>query len=206
MNRYILLSFLFMGWTFYELSDGADFEPLSAKQVAITEPIDEPKVQTERSVAEFTAPEPVAKAEPVVLPEASAQLDRVAEPEPSNVAAELVVAEIDTETPAPTGIVISADWSTDLESQTVGTDTVFSLASLGQLSETMTEDPIWGIRTVKGTEVNVRSGPGTTHSVVSRLIGGTEVQVLNDPGEGWVKMRHLESETVGWMSASLLTP
>jgi hypothetical protein len=206
MNRYILLSFLFMGWTFYQLSGGADFEPPSAKQVAIAEPIDEPKVQTEPSVAELTAPEPVAKPEPVVLPEASAQLDRVAEPEPSNVAPELVVAEIDTETPAPTGIVISADWSTDLESQTVGTDTVFSLASLGQLSETVTEDPIWGIRTVKGTEVNVRSGPGTTHSVVSRLIGGTEVQVLNDPGEGWVKMRHLESETVGWMSASLLTP
>ncbi len=121
MNRYILLSFLFMGWTFYELSGGADFEPPSAKQVAITEPIDEPKVQTERSVAEFTAPEPVAKPEPVVLPEASAQLDRVAEPEPSNVAAGLVVAEIDTEIPAPTGIVISADWSTDLESQTVTT-------------------------------------------------------------------------------------
>jgi hypothetical protein len=206
MNRYILLSFLFMGWTFYQLSGGADFEPPRAKQVAITEPIDEPKVQTELRVAELTAPEPEAKPEPVVLPEASAQLDRVAEPEPSIVAAELVATEIDTETPAPTGIVISADWSTDLESQTVGTDTVFSLASLGQLSETVTEDPIWGIRIVKGTEVNVRSGPGTTHSVVSRLIGGTEVQVLNDPGEGWVKMRHVESETTGWLAASLLTP
>lgn len=206
MNRYILLSFLFMGWTFYVLSGGADFEPPSAKQVATTEPIAEPQIQTEPNVAEFTAPEPVAKPEPIVLLEAAAQLDRVGEPKPTNMAAAMVVAAIDTEIPAPTGIVISADWSTGLESQTVGTDTVFSLASLGQLPEVVTEDPFWGTRTVKGTEVNVRSGPGTTHSVVSRLIGGTEVQVLNDPGEGWVKMRHVESETTGWMAASLLTP
>ena len=105
---------------------------------------------------------------------------------------------------------MSSGWLTDLQDQSVSTDTVFSLASLAQVPEVApiaaSQDAIWGTRTVKGSRVNVRSGPGTDHSIVSSLTGGTEVEVLNDPGTGWVEMRHTDSETVGWMSASLLTP
>jgi hypothetical protein len=214
MNRYILLSFLFMGWTFYELSGGADFEPPRATQVAMAEKVAESQIQTQRDVTELMTPEPVAepvaKPDPIALPEVSTKLSLVAEPVLTNAPEDLIVAAINAEIPVTTGIVMPSDWLTESQAQTVGTDTVFSLASLGQLPETVPEtvsqDPIWGTRTVKGSEVNVRSGPGTDRSVVSSLIGGTEVEVLNDPGEGWVKMRHTDSETAGWMAASRLSP
>jgi hypothetical protein len=210
VNRYILLSFLFMGWTFYELSGGADFEPPSATQVAMPEKVAESEIQTQRDVSELKTPEPLAKPDPVAPPEASTKLSLVAEPAPTNAPEDLIVAAINSKIPVTTGIVMSSDWLTDIQTQTVGTDTVFSLASLGQVPEmvpeTVSQDPIWDTRTVKGTEVNVRSGPGTDHSVVSSLISGTEVEVLNDPGEEWVKMRHTGSETVGWMAASRLSP
>jgi hypothetical protein len=210
VNRYILLSFLFMGWTFYELSGGADFEPPSATQVALPEKVAQSQIQTQRDVSDLKTLEPVAKPDPVAPPEASTKLSLVAEPAPTKAPEDLIVAAINSKIPVTTGIVMSSDWLTDIQTQTVGTDTVFSLASLGQLPETVPEtesqDPIWDTRTVKGSEVNVRSGPGTDHSVVSSLIGGTEVEVLNDPGEGWVKMRHTDSETAGWMAASRLSP
>ena len=38
MPRYILLSFLFMGWAFYELSGGANFRPPERVAVAEVKP------------------------------------------------------------------------------------------------------------------------------------------------------------------------
>lgn len=211
MNRYIFLSFLFMGWMFYELSGGADFESPSSKQAALSEPASIPKVETEYEVAELMT----AKPEPAVRLETPTKLDRAAGPILASATEELIVDAGATEIPATTetvtsGIVMSSGWLTDLQDQTVSTDTVFSLASLAPLPEvtptTASQDAIWGTRIVKGSRVNVRSGPGTDHSVVSSLTGGMEVQVLNDPGTGWIEMRHTDSETVGWMAASLLTP
>ena len=61
------------------------------------------------------------------------------------------------------------------------------------------------IRTVTGTRVNMRAGPGTQHEIVSRLTLGDEVVVLSDPGTGWLRLRPLASDQVGWISASLIT-
>ncbi|SMX46685.1 SH3 domain-containing protein [Maliponia aquimaris] len=59
-------------------------------------------------------------------------------------------------------------------------------------------------RTVTGTRVNLRDGPATSFDVVTQLFEGDEVEVLEDSGDGWVRLRTLNGEQVGWMSDDFL--
>lgn len=61
------------------------------------------------------------------------------------------------------------------------------------------------VRSVTGSRVNVRGGPGTGFSVVNSLSRGAQVEVLEDPGDGWVMMRPVNGGPVGWMADFLLT-
>ena len=61
------------------------------------------------------------------------------------------------------------------------------------------------IRTISGNNVNMRMGPGTRYNVVAKLRRETEVQVLQNPGNGWLKLRVVESGRVGWMAEFLVT-
>ncbi|MEM9309540.1 MAG: SH3 domain-containing protein [Pseudomonadota bacterium] len=61
------------------------------------------------------------------------------------------------------------------------------------------------IRRIKGTRVNMRSGPGTDYDVVDQLLQNTQVEVLTDTGTGWVELRTLEGGTTGWVASFLLT-
>lgn len=61
------------------------------------------------------------------------------------------------------------------------------------------------IRSVSGTRVNVRGGPGTEYAVVASLIQGDQVEVIDDTGEGWVLLRLPDGESVGWVADFLLT-
>lgn len=60
-------------------------------------------------------------------------------------------------------------------------------------------------RAVSGSRVNLRGGPGTSFDVITQLRRGNEVEVLVDDGDGWVKLRALDGNHVGWMSDSFLT-
>jgi len=57
---------------------------------------------------------------------------------------------------------------------------------------------------VNATRVNLRNGPGTDHNVVGKLDRDTEVALLNATNGSWVKLRVIETNWVGWISASLL--
>lgn len=65
--------------------------------------------------------------------------------------------------------------------------------------------PTRDIRAVNGDLVNMRNGPGTNFSVLARLNRDTRVEVLADPGDGWVKLRPLNGGPAGWMADYLLT-
>ena len=67
------------------------------------------------------------------------------------------------------------------------------------------EEPQVDLRSVTGNRVNMRTGPGTTYSVVAKLDRGTQVHVLADPGNGWVKLRPADGGPIGWMTASLVS-
>ena len=59
-------------------------------------------------------------------------------------------------------------------------------------------------RSIAGGGVNLRRGPGTSFAVISQLVRGDEVEVLSDPGAGWVKLRALKGNHVGWMAGNFL--
>ena len=61
------------------------------------------------------------------------------------------------------------------------------------------------IRYVTGNVVNMRGGPGTSFDKVSSLTGGTEVAVIEEPGNGWVMLRVMETGQEGWMADWLLS-
>lgn len=52
--------------------------------------------------------------------------------------------------------------------------------------------------------LNLRSGPGTDHSIVARLYGGTEVDGVGQSGS-WRRIV-LPDGTTGWASGNFLTP
>ncbi|WP_323772279.1 SH3 domain-containing protein [Antarctobacter sp.] len=61
------------------------------------------------------------------------------------------------------------------------------------------------LRVVSASRVNLRGGPATSYDVVDKLDEGVEVEVLDDTGDGWVKLRVVDSDTLGWMSDDFLT-
>jgi len=67
------------------------------------------------------------------------------------------------------------------------------------------EEPV-DIRSVKGSRVNMRNGPSTNYNVIVRLTRGTQVRILQEPGNGWVKLKVEDTGRIGWMAARLLTP
>ena len=53
--------------------------------------------------------------------------------------------------------------------------------------------------------VNMRQGPGQNFDIVAKLTSGEKVEILQDPGDGWVKLRVSKNGNEGWMADFLLT-
>lgn len=191
MKTFILLTFGFLGFAFYELSGGADFEPASAKFATAT-----PQKPAKEKVA--TAPaiktvEPVATAS-ITQVSQGADVTRVslnltdtgsvAEQTPPKPAAKV------TETVEQTQIILPSLIAT-----------TGSSISSGTVSASDGND----LRTVSGNRVNVRGGPSTDYGVVSKLSRGEEVRILEDNGDGWVRMQPVSGGESGWMADFLLT-
>jgi SH3-like domain-containing protein len=66
-----------------------------------------------------------------------------------------------------------------------------------------TADP--DLREVTGTRVNMRDGPGTIYPVVARLNIGSKVEVLSDSGTGWLRLRTVPGQQLGWIASSLIS-
>ena len=60
------------------------------------------------------------------------------------------------------------------------------------------------LRVVTGSSVRMRSGPGTSNDIITSLTRGTEVAVLEDGGNGWVRLQVIETGAEGWMAERLL--
>lgn len=217
MKKFILLSFGFLGWAFYEMSGGADFVPASALVAPVDQTVlavvsaDEPAtpVKTdEEPEEEITTSSFVDTDPPLTAP--SNEVTRVALnlttlqdvlQEETTVPAEETadIQQDDTGVPVNPGFsVSSANTPAIIPSLVVSADT--------PLAEPVTLASVSGdIRTVSGNRVNVRGGPGTDFGIVSRLVRGDAVEVLQDDGNGWVLMRPVDGDVEGWMADFLLT-
>jgi uncharacterized protein YraI len=61
------------------------------------------------------------------------------------------------------------------------------------------------LRTVAGSRVNMRAGPGTNFGVLDTLAQGTEAEVIEVDSNGWAQIRITSTDQVGWMAERLLT-
>ncbi|WP_299412956.1 SH3 domain-containing protein [uncultured Sulfitobacter sp.] len=191
MKTFILLTFGFLGFAFYEMSGGSDFEPASAR-LAAAEP-QEAVTASVQPVAETPAEEAVINTASITKIDSTPSVTRVALnlTNVTNAAAEAT----QPETIASTATVLdSAD-----------TPQIILPSLIATTSSSDGTEVNRDIRTVSGNRVNVRGGPSTNYGIVSRLTRGEEVQILEDNGEGWVRMRPVDGGESGWMADFLLT-
>lgn len=178
MGKIILITFAFMGFALYEISGGDAFVPIAEEKRAA---LAIEQAEKERMLA-------AAKAEKLKAEQEQAQA--------SVVLASAVV------TTAP-----KADIKTDemvaAVSAALDVDKAEEIAQ-GE-AEVIEDAPAADIREVTAARVNMRNGPGQKFNVVAKLTSGEKVEILQDPGDGWVKLRVAESGRVGWMADFLLT-
>lgn len=182
MSRFILLSFAFLGWGFYEISGGADFKPAPRQEVKITTPD-----------TIVTTVQPASK--------------------PNTPGGEtILVASNDPVVPVPT---VKRDL-TQLLSKPTPTPVVQSSLADPATPSALTEpkpapepiaapvEPPRDLREVRPSRVNMRGGPGTQFGVLAKVSRGQQVVVLREPGNGWAKLRVVETGRIGWIATSLL--
>lgn len=202
MWRFILVSFVFLGWSFYVLSGGADYRP-AANSIQARAILDNqrPRPRPLRvNVIELAQ-------DGMVAPETSVtrtitSLHDLGLTVGKRVAVTLVSAEaapaavttavIDVPTVKAAPVVVP---------KTPDLDAIPEQAEAAQARLSQSRD----IRQVASTKVNMRSGPGTHFGRVGQLTRGTDVIVLRDPGNGWIKLQVQKSGRIGWMADRLLT-
>jgi hypothetical protein len=204
MFRYILISFGFLGFAFYELSGGADFDPVATRMARLEAeaptPFDQPDTREEtRLAAAEVAPlnqldnETVTRVSLnlVSLQDALDQSGDAAQVPAQPVINAAAPADVPVNVPV---ITASADTPAIIPSLIAPQDTTAALT-----------EPETELRRVTGNRVNVRGGPSTSYAVVGKLSRGDAVEVLEDTGSGWVKMRAVDTGEIGWLADFLLT-
>lgn len=215
MNKFILVSFGFMAWAFYEMSGGSDFDSEAIKTARIE------ALEQERIAKGLPAQSPVAEPAPVVVAEAPKVFVDTDPPldsqdaEVTRVALNLTTLEsvIDTAATAPQSGFVSAQETVPQNASLVtsSADTPAIIPSLIAPNDTATLVPVGtnaapaDIRSVTGNRVNVRGGPGTDFGVVAKLVRGDEIRVLEDNGNGWVRFETVDGAKDGWLADFLLT-
>ena len=211
MKKFIVLTFGFLGWAFYEVSGGDEFEPAPVETAAVAP----------ESGEETTAP--AASGDQVVLAKATTTDTAATQSEPRSPAPRAArasfanqkpvmrkpdAAELDAVDPAVLAAFtapkeVAKDLADAADAKLNGDTTVADseLVDGGILAGQLQAD----LRTVTGNRVNMRNGPGTKYSIVARLTRGQEVEVLSNPGNGWLKLRVVENNRIGWMAEFLVT-
>jgi len=205
MTRVMLITFAVLGWAWFELSGGTDFVP-GENGVDLLAAAPEPRTVAPAKRTSHTLTQPEAPVAPVVA--------EVVTRDGTQDLAKVSVVALQT-TPAPTPIVPAASVTnvfaptpteTAIQEQLAALSTPTVLSDAVTVTETLTiERAQIDYRTVTGTRVNLRQGPSTNYDVVTQLLRGEEVEVLDATGDGWVKLRALDGSDIGWMSDSFLT-
>jgi uncharacterized protein YgiM (DUF1202 family) len=195
MKTFILLTFGFLGFAFDEMSGGSDFEPASARQAQAT-----PEATATDVATKAAAPQEASQTASIAKISNTPSVTRVAL-NLTNVsgAAEAATAEVATPAPQPATTAQILD-STE-------TPQIILPSLIATTDDASGNDAIFAsdIRSVSGNRVNVRGGPSTNYGVVGKLTRGAEVRILEDNGDGWVRMQPVDGGEAGWMADFLLT-
>lgn len=215
--RFVLVSFVFLFWAFYELSGGEDFVPRGVrppKPEPVAAVTDEPAAAPAGPVeaASLVAKPAIAPRKP--RPTAPAAIaDRgdsvqvpAAEPTAPRVRASLSdgLTLFPVTQPSDQVSFAAVDGSAVSLGEIAASSASVTPANLPARAATPTEPPR-DMREVSGTRVNLRDGPGTVYPVIARLRIGQKVEVLGESGTGWLRLRTEENGLNGWVAASLIS-
>ena len=205
--RFVILSCLFLAVAFYQLSGGADFDPKATLASRIDGPLPEPvEIDAE-------TPEEIARVSLELTSMQEILSQRARRRLPNAVQARQVlrptddtsdVAELEPDVIVPVNfseaaVIAPVKFGTAVDNEPVVTEAAAASTPLAiEVSNAI-------LRSVSGSRVNVRGGPGTDFNVVASLSRGDQVEVINDPGNGWVQMRPVSGGPTGWMADFLLT-
>ena len=179
MWKYLLLCFVMLGWAFFELSGGQDFEPVLATSVSeVAAPTDHVD-PIDRSFDR----EEVARAATNALRSIEFD-DHAVAAAPVNVVTDAALWKV------------SADTETSVIIENILDDVVPVVAATVPSDE--------NLYAVSVNRANMRNGPTTRNGVIAKLERGTAVQLLLGQSGSWVKLRIVETNRVGWISKKLL--
>lgn len=204
MTRVIIITFAMLGWSFYVMSGGPDFEPRGVRteqprQIAAQTDHD-PAPAVEQLVTRAT-PQPALPAIPVVeiVPDATQTSD--------DEETRALLAQIATGLNLDSSFVTDQDATLALASLEQGVTALQQVTpdAVSDASETaVLPEPEKDIREIAGTRVNMRDGPGTIYPIIGKGTIGQQVEVFAESGTGWLRLRVVETQQVGWISASLI--
>ena len=207
MKRFILLTFGFLGWAFYEMSGGADFKAPTAP-VTPTVPVAEIAAAEEKVPTVQIVEQREAKVAPVDTTPLGFE-DTAKTEDVSGTSASLTTVDKAVEAAlrplenAVTLVPVNPGTTTSSESTPAIIPSLITPNDTGSVA--VNDNAGADIRSVSGNRVNVRGGPGTDYGIVSRLVRGDAVEIITDNGDGWVQMRPIDGGPVGWMADFLLT-
>ncbi|HEY9040255.1 MAG TPA: SH3 domain-containing protein [Roseovarius sp.] len=226
MWRFILICFGFLGFAFYELSGGADYKPApNSLQIAMQ---NKPFFAPPREVAPTLndGGEQLAEADDPALPPIQKPNNPRIKAPAKSVSVGDDADRTQTTFAGLSGIGDSGTGGIEITLasaahnlaggeaigqrpiQTVGT---FNAESLVQdVNRLPIEQALVArqqpadIRSVAGSNANMRSGPGTGFDKLDQLSQGTQVEVLDRRG-AWVELRNMQTGQTGWMADWLIT-
>ncbi|MCM2562718.1 SH3 domain-containing protein [Lutimaribacter sp. EGI FJ00013] len=173
------MTFGFLGWSFYELSGGGDYAPRSGSLQAGGFSVFAPVAPAATiNPAPPSSGDEVARAafDPGELPRVNVSLPSIAAPDRTKPVFEKArVVSAATTPTAPAPEAVPAP------------------------------EPQSDLREISGNVVNMRMGPGTKFNVATTLRRGDLVEVLDDPGTGWLNLRVVDTGRVGWIADFLVT-
>jgi len=192
MYKFIIATFLMLGWAFYEFSGGSDFEP--GREIVAETTIEEiaPVIETtEEAVASASVPiiEDTAPAEEVTVAAVTLDTTPVVDP---------IAAEPEIQTLASISAALESAAAAEATPEATASTLTFEPTQVTASAASA------DIRSVAGSRVNMRSGPGTDYGVLATLPRGTEAEVLEVDVTGWARIRIIGSGQIGWMAERLL--
>ncbi len=227
MWRFILVTFGFLGFSFYELSGGAHYAPVD-HSIQARALMDEPRSPVQENADE--TPSRFASVDElrttrlekldttaderfnVTLASANGDNFRTESVRPAATGEEKVAlltasagddAVSDAVTQALTDT--SATATADAEKIWPGAIELFSQRQSQPSQEQRRAPTGTDIRYVTGNVVNMRDGPGTTYARITSLTDGTEVAVLDRTDDGWLMLRVTQTGEEGWMADWLVS-
>ncbi|WP_108836371.1 SH3 domain-containing protein [Tateyamaria sp. Alg231-49] len=217
MWRFILISFAFLGFVFYEMSGGGEFDSEELRRSRVETP---PVVETSNPETSQTAQAPLQDPEDVTRVSLSlTSVNDVLRPTNLRTQRAKVIANaneveqtdqvLSEAAPAvilPSLIMDQSAVTTVTFGQDANDQQIVAVsAPAASAAPAAQEASAFDVRSVTGDSVNVRGGPGTDFSVVTRMVRGDKVEILQDPGQGWVQLRLVGGGPVGWMADFLLS-